>query len=33
MLWQERTGFAFDMPQAHTGPEPVAFATDPVWHT
>jgi hypothetical protein len=31
MLWQERTGFAFNMPQGHTGPEPVAFATDPIW--
>lgn len=31
MLWQERTGFAFNMPQAHTGPEPVAFDADPIW--
>ena len=31
MLWQERSGFAFKMPQGHTGPDPAAFANDPVW--
>jgi hypothetical protein len=31
MLWQAESGFYFRMPQGHTGPEPAAFANDPVW--
>jgi hypothetical protein len=31
MLWQAQSGFSFGMPQGHTGPEPAAFANDPVW--
>jgi hypothetical protein len=31
MLWQAESGFSFQMPQGHTGPEPAAFANDPVW--
>ncbi|MGZ6546152.1 MAG: hypothetical protein ACXVEI_12650 [Actinomycetota bacterium] len=31
MLWQAQSGFYFRMPQGHTGPEPAAFANDPVW--
>ena len=32
MLWQERSGFSFRMPQGHTGPEPAAFANDAIWN-
>ena len=31
MVLQELSGFAFSMPQGHTGPEPAAFAADPLW--
>ncbi len=31
MLWQAESGFSFRMPEGHTGPEPAAFANDPVW--
>ena len=31
MLWQERGGFSFRMPQGHTGPEPAPFANDVIW--
>lgn len=31
MLWQASTGFAFRMAQGHTGPQPSAFAADPLW--
>ncbi len=31
MVLQEASGFAFSMPEGHTGREPWAFATDPFW--
>ncbi len=31
MVLQEQSGFAFSMPQGHTGPEPEAFEADRNW--
>ncbi len=31
MVLQEQSGFAFSMPQGHTGPEPEAFEADRLW--